>query len=82
MIGIRAGEKIHETLISEDESRKVKVFQDCYVILPQFYESPVVHQKYDKCPGVPEGFLFRSDKNEKWVTGKQLETMINKIRLQ
>ena len=82
MIGIRAGEKIHETLISDDESRKVKVFQDCYVILPQFFENPVINQKYDKCPGVPEGFLFRSDKNEEWVTGKQLKKMIERIRLQ
>lgn len=82
MIGIRTGEKIHETLISDDESRKVKVFQDCYVILPQFFESQVIHQKYDKCPGVPERFLFRSDKNEDWVTGKQLEKMIKRMRLQ
>ena len=73
VIGIRPGEKIHETLISEDESRKVKVFDGCYVILPQFFESPEVHKKYEKLPSVAEGFAYRSDTNEKWLTTTQLQ---------
>jgi UDP-N-acetylglucosamine 4,6-dehydratase/5-epimerase len=73
IVGIRPGEKIHETLISEDESRKVRIFNDCYVILPQFFESPDVHKKYEKLPSVPEGFVYRSDTNEQWLSISELK---------
>lgn len=37
VIGIRPGEKIHEVLVSKNESPRTKVFNDkYYVILPQF----------------------------------------------
>jgi len=77
IIGIRPGEKIHETLISEDEARNTKIFKDCYVILPQFYENEVVHKTYDAYPHVPENFVYRSDKNERWLTIKELRQMAN-----
>jgi UDP-N-acetylglucosamine 4,6-dehydratase len=81
-IGIRPGEKIHEVLISEDEARKAKIFDDIYVILPQFFESRAVHKKYNSCPFAPEGFIYRSDKNDKWLTVKQLQKMIENIEIQ
>ncbi len=76
IIGIRPGEKIHEVLISEDEARKVKVFDGIFVILPQFFESPEVHEKYRKYPKVPEGFSYRSDKNQEWLTVKDLKKIL------
>ena len=36
IIGIRPGEKIHEVLITEDESRNASGFDDHYAIYPQF----------------------------------------------
>jgi len=77
--GIRPGEKLHETLISEDEARTVKVFDGAYVILPQFYESPLVHKKYEKCAGVTDGFVYRSDTNEEWITREQLLKLIRAV---
>jgi len=78
-IGIRPGEKINETLISEDEARKTKVFKKAYVILPQFFESKDWHKKYDRCMEVPEGFVFRSDNNEQWITVRDLREMIKRL---
>lgn len=78
-IGIRPGEKINETLISEDEARKTKIFKKMYVILPQFFESNTVPKKYSKCAGVPEGFVYRSDTNEEWLTVKDLREMLKKL---
>ncbi|MFA5059084.1 MAG: UDP-N-acetylglucosamine 4,6-dehydratase (inverting) [Candidatus Omnitrophota bacterium] len=75
-IGIRPGEKIHETLVSEDEARKTKIFKGSYVIMPQFYENEDVHKVYDKFPFVPENFVYCSDKNEKWLTIKDLQKVI------
>ncbi len=75
-IGIRPGEKIHETLVSEDDARKVKIFKNTYVILPQFYESADIHHAYDKFPSVPENFVYCSNKNEKWLTVENLRKVI------
>lgn len=75
--GIRAGEKIHETMISEDEARNTKRFNGSYVIMPQFFESDRVHKKYDKCESVAEGFVYRSDKNDSWITPEQIRGMIS-----
>lgn len=78
-IGIRPGEKINETLISEDEARKAKIFNKAYVILPQFFESESWHKKYDRCKEVAEGFVYRSDNNAQWLTVKDLREMIKRL---
>jgi UDP-N-acetylglucosamine 4,6-dehydratase len=81
-IGIRPGEKIHETLISEDESRKARAFDGIYVILPQFFDTKEAHLKYDKYPSLPEGFIYRSDTNDVWLTQKEISKMIKDLVLE
>lgn len=76
IIGIRPGEKIHETLISEEESRNAKMFLGHYVILPHYYKTVPEHKKYLKCKPVPENFIYRSDLNSQWLTVKELEKMV------
>jgi len=76
MVGIRPGEKIYESLISEDESRKTHEFKELFVVLPQFFEKKEVHLKYQDFRRVPNGFVYRSDKNGKWLTVDQIKSMI------
>lgn len=78
MIGIRPGEKIHEILISVDEARQTKDLIGMYVILPLFFDSEEIHDKYEKIPLVPKGFSYESDKNKMWLTAKELQKIINK----
>lgn len=78
-IGIRAGEKINEVLISEDEARRTKVFDNMYTILPQFFERSEVHRKYERYQSLPGDFTYRSDNNEKWLTVKELQEMIKEF---
>ena len=79
--GIRPGEKIHEILVSENEIRKTKIFNGLYVILPQFFERKDVHRKYEGYPFVPSEFVYRSDKNTKWLTAAQLWEMISGLQI-
>ncbi|MDD5431457.1 MAG: UDP-N-acetylglucosamine 4,6-dehydratase (inverting) [Candidatus Omnitrophica bacterium] len=81
IIGIRPGEKIHETLISQDEARQVKIFDDCYVMLPQFYEREEVRNKYKDFPDVAEGFVYRSDNNKNWLNREEITKILNSLQL-
>jgi UDP-N-acetylglucosamine 4,6-dehydratase len=76
VIGIRPGEKVHETLVSEDEARTTRVVDGTYVILPQFLDTEIVN-RYGAFPQVPEGFAYRSDTNDRWVTAEDLAYMMD-----
>lgn len=72
MIGIRPGEKLHELLITSDESRHTFKTADGFVILPEFASwrlKPVDGER------LPPGFSFASDENEAWITQEQLREM-------
>ena len=75
-----ARKKIHEILISEDEARNVKVFDGTYVILPQFFETQDVHDKYNKSPSISDSFVYRSDRNDRWLTVGDLRQMIEDLK--
>jgi UDP-N-acetylglucosamine 4,6-dehydratase len=81
-IGIRPGEKVHEILISEDEARKAKIFEKLFVITPQFFGSDELHEKYGKFSVVPEGFTYRSDENDQWLTIKQITDFTERLKLE
>ncbi|OGI09971.1 MAG: UDP-N-acetylglucosamine 4,6-dehydratase (inverting) [Candidatus Margulisbacteria bacterium GWF2_35_9] len=76
VVGIRPGEKLHETLISEDESRMVRDIGDLYVILPSFSFETDRLKKYENYPSVQENFFYRSDINDVWLNKQQLMEMI------
>jgi len=80
--GIRPGEKLHENLISYDEARYTKKVNGIYVIVPRFRVSNKTSNKYDKYESVPEGFSYRSDLNDKWLTQEQLRAIIKGMKFE
>ena len=71
IVGIRPGEKLHEVLITEDESRHAREFDDHYSIYPSF---PFWRSDGDSPPGdeLPPGFGYSSDRNDRWLTHAEL----------
>jgi UDP-N-acetylglucosamine 4,6-dehydratase len=79
VIGIRPGEKLHEVMITEDDSMYTAEFENHYAILsPQLLKN----SKLDKSSKmVPEGFSYRSDTNSWWHTDESFKTLLSEINL-
>lgn len=75
-VGIRPGEKIHECLLTEDEARHSVEFKDFFVIEPDSMWGWWKPENWNGGKKLPEGFRYTSDKNEDWLTQKQLRKMI------
>jgi UDP-N-acetylglucosamine 4,6-dehydratase/5-epimerase len=76
VVGIRPGEKLHEIMISADDSRTTVDLGDRYAIEPAFVEYP--RRPHGQThPVVAEGFSYASDTNDEWLTGEGLLTMMN-----
>jgi UDP-N-acetylglucosamine 4,6-dehydratase len=72
-IGIRPGEKLHEVLLSEDESRHALELDDMYVIrsLYNWWET----KNWSEGKPVPEGFRYTSDTNTHWLSVDELRVL-------
>ena len=64
--GIRPGEKLHEEMISEDDSRRTLLLGDRYVVLPTVAGWTGWHPPAGGEP-VPDGFAYRSNTNDLWL---------------
>jgi UDP-N-acetylglucosamine 4,6-dehydratase len=78
VIGIRSGEKLHEMLISPDESRYTLQFHDMYIIQP--VHSWWKELNYDHGDPMEDGAKYSSDTNEKWLAKEELNNMIEEER--
>jgi UDP-N-acetylglucosamine 4,6-dehydratase len=72
--GIRPGEKIHETLLSEDETRRTVEFDAMFVVRPEFPWWGDNDWKDGKA--LPLSFRYSSDTNTKWLSTEELRQMV------
>jgi UDP-N-acetylglucosamine 4,6-dehydratase len=74
-IGIRPGEKLHEEMISTDDSRRTVMQKTKFILSPTSSEWAYIEPKGDK---LPEGFSYRSDTNDQWLTQREIKDFIKK----
>ena len=78
-IGIRPGEKLHEVMITEDDSYFTREFDDFYTILAsELLQSDAY---FRKGRSVSEGFTYRSDTNPLWFSDETFISLLKQISL-
>ncbi|MFP4053771.1 MAG: UDP-N-acetylglucosamine 4,6-dehydratase (inverting) [Phycisphaerae bacterium] len=77
-IGIRPGEKLHEVLVSVDEARDAIELEDMYVIRPHSYMERT-RQTWFRGNKLPDGFIYGSDHNEKWLSQDELMSLLGDV---
>lgn len=74
-VGIRPGEKLHEEMVSLDDARRTLRLPDRYVVQPTVaswgYQPPAGGEQ------VGEGFSYRSDTNDQWLSIEQLRAILD-----
>ncbi len=73
-VGLRAGEKLHEEMISPEEGRRALELGDRFVVQPDLatwgYQPPEAGKP------MPDGFAYRSDSNDEWFTREDVVELL------
>lgn len=76
IIGIRPGEKLHETMVTQDDARMTLDFGDRYIIEPSFaWWNRTPYMDSGAC-SVDEGFEYISHTNDQWLDADSLEKLL------
>src|SRR5512136_2982542 len=72
VVGIRAGEKLHEVLVHEDEARQTIELEDMFVVLPTALEIGFARETQKQWASLgktlPDGFRYTSETNPQWLS--------------
>lgn len=75
-IGMRPGEKLHEEMISADDSRRTIVLKSRFVVTPVVAEWGYITPAGES---MPEGQAYRSDTNDMWISSSDIKKFINQL---
>jgi len=76
-IGIRAGEKLDEVLLTKEESRHTKDMGDFYIVEPEFPFWDTNNHKGGQ--SLDDSFEYTSAINTNWLTNEQLKDILNNL---
>jgi UDP-N-acetylglucosamine 4,6-dehydratase len=75
-IGMRPGEKLHEEMISADDSRRTIILENRFVVTPVAAEWGYVPPKGTR---MLEGQAYKSDTNELWMSESDIKNFIQNL---
>lgn len=77
IVGIRPGEKLHESMITVDDARQTVEFDTYYVIQPEF---PWWSKEYvNGGRALPDGFEYISHTNDQWLSVEELRKLVENM---
>lgn len=78
IVGVRAGEKLHEEMITAADSLNTYDFGGHYVILPTTpaWEKESFFKAFPEARPVAEGFSYNSRNNNDWLSVEQIRNLI------
>ena len=79
VVGIRPGEKLHEIMVTEEDSRHTVDMGDRFIIEPAFHWWERESYLKQGARLAPEGFIYRSDKNDSWLSAKELVSTLENV---
>lgn len=78
-IGIREGEKLHEVMITKDDSRTTYEYENHYIIYPQLDWWNKENYFAEGGKLIPVGFEYSSGSNTQWLSVEQLRSEMNRL---
>ena len=84
-MGIRPGEKIHEEMISKNDSMNTVELKDRYVIVPNSiylnWGKSDYLKKYPQAKVCKEGFDYNSENNPDFLSVEKIKKILAKLKL-
>ena len=76
VVGIRPGEKLHEALLTDHDSRTALELENLYVIEPAFAFWNRENYLASGAKSVEPGFVYQSDTNTEWLDDEAVDRII------
>lgn len=79
-VGIREGEKLHEIMVTTEDSMTTYEYDKHFIVYPQM----VWNDKQAPLPGgkkVPDGFSYSSGNNTEWLTVEQIQELLKDVTI-
>jgi len=81
VIGIRPGEKIHEKMISEEDSMYTFEYEEYFKIIPATFNENERRKSTEGGVQVNDNFVYASDSNKEWMEIDELRMVIDALKL-
>ncbi len=80
-VGIREGEKLHEIMVTVEDSMTTYEFDKHYIVYPQMTWN---NKQKPNAAGkkVPEGFSYTSGNNSEWLSVEDLQRLLKDVELE
>lgn len=82
VVGIRAGEKLHELLLTSDESYRAYDIGDAFVLLPSHQTWPTDRRWEERGTPVALGYSYTSDTNSMWVGPNEIDALLSTVPIE